>query len=284
MRSNKQIKYPIIISVLVFIAGSVLFLCSVKMPKFTDENKYHKLVDEFRDMDSLLWDMYNIEIAKKTVNEKANKDKFQKLTQDYSYNDSTYDIEIKKISTNKFFFLNFGSGLIVFSLFWFLSLIICRVSKWNDFKTIEAKGNKFLFVFSNIVWSLTILWTFIHYTFRATMGYYPPYIVDNIHIPILFQISVCVGFFPFINLFLIFSLLKSKLPTKLFIKYEHKRKKSVFLWEISFFLLLVIDVILLFLFIIDGRLIPIMVSMCFVYVLLSLRAGKLNYYNHKTNE
>jgi hypothetical protein len=263
----------------------VLLSYSIVTPKFTDENKYQKLVNELKCEDIKLEEAYN-EAFEKATNNRIDRDEFQKLIQNHDYNvdalRSWYYTEIEKISTYKILFLNFGSGLIAFSLFWLLFLIVCRVSTWNDFKTVEAKGNKFLFVFSNVVLFLTIPWVFIRYFYRVNIigDFPPPYTTTHI----LFPISICMGLFPCINLLLVFSLLKSKLPTKLFIRYKGEMTKSIFRWERLFVVLLVIDIILLLLFIIDGQLIPIMVSMFFIYVLLSLRAGRLNYYNHNTKE
>lgn len=213
------------------------------MFRFTDINKYQELNDKY-------------------LQEVITKD--------------TYYTNLAKITTNKIIIRDLGDGIITFSLFSLLFLFVSKIKTWKDFFSVNAGRKTFLFVVSNIVWLLMIPGTYFYYFYRGVRGDYPPF-ADSIGIPIMAQIFFYSLLFIPLNLFLLLTLIKSNLPAKLFLRPSKYKKVSI-LWEIFFVCFLLINLICLILFIIDGDHISIMVSMFFVYALLSLRAGKLNYY------
>lgn len=246
MQRYKLINNPKIVFLSVLILGTILLCYSFTMPKFTDENKYQELNDK-----------YYQGIIKKDA----------------------YYQHLEKISTNKIFFMDLGSGIATFSLFFLVALLALKIRKWKDFENMHTQKKKEIFIMSNITWLLMILGTFLYYFYRGSRGDYPPF-ADSIGIPIMQQTISCLLLFIPLNLFLLLTLIKSKLPAKLFLRPYKCRRKHI-LWELFFDFFLLIDTVCLILFTIDGDHISIIVSICLMYVLLSLRAGKLNYYDTK---
>ncbi|MDR3272008.1 MAG: hypothetical protein LBT29_00795 [Flavobacteriaceae bacterium] len=207
----KKISYGALIS------GIVLLFYSLTIPKYSDDNKYQELTDRF-------------------YQEPLSKD--------------AYYQEIAKITTNKTFIMDFGNGIVSFSLICFVFLFISKINKWGDFKNIKTQNKLGIFIMSNIAWLLMIPGTFLYYYYRGVRGDYPPF-ADSIGIPILQQITFVLLMLVPLNLFLLVSLKKSKLPTCLFVRLSIYKKTHI-LWEILFDIFLLLNTISLILFIADG--------------------------------
>jgi hypothetical protein len=245
MKIYKSQRIPTIMLIILLIIGSSLFIYSLAIPMFIDKSKYQELNEKY----------YQNDISKEN-----------------------YYVEFEKISTNKKDIMNAGSGIIIFSLIILVFLYVNKIKNLNDLNKINTKGEKTLFVLSNIIWLLNIPNSYFYYYYRGLRGDYPPF-ADSVNIPILQQTVLFLWCFIPLNLFLLFFLIKSKLPTKLFFNYQYRKcKKAGLFWESLFILLLIINVLFIYLFVIDGDHFSIIISMFFTYILLSLRSGKLNYY------
>jgi hypothetical protein len=242
MQKYGLIGNPKTISCGLLIIGIVLLFYSWTIPKYTDDNKYQELNDRF----------YQGTLAK-----------------------DTYFQEIAEISTNKMFIMDIGNGIVSFSLVCLAALFISKIDRWGDFKNVITQNKLRIFILSNMVWLLMIQGTFLYYYYRGGRGDYSPF-ADAISIPILQQAIFFLLMLIPLNLFLLVSLKKSKLPTNLFLRPSIYKKTHI-LWEILFDILLFLNIINLILFIVDGDHISILVSMFFIYLLLSIRAGKINY-------
>lgn len=243
---NKKLLYsPKVIFMYLLLLGSVLLFCSLRMSGFVDIHKQQVLNDKYLQ---------------------------QIFTEGACYTEHA-------ITTYKIIVMDLGNGVITFSLFSLLFLFLFKIRTWRDFLSVKAGQRTFLFVLSNIVWFLMIPGTYFYYFYRGSRGDYTLF-TDSVSIPIIQQTFFYLLLFIPLNLFLLFTLIKSKLPAKLFFR-PGKYKKMSILWELFFVCSLLINLICLILFIIDGDHVSIMVSMFFAYILLSLRAGKLNYYSEK---
>ena len=106
---------------------------------------------------------------------------------------------------------------------------------------------------------------------------------DSIGIPIFSEVlAILVMLIP-MNLFLLLTLTRSKMPALLLYWPKHHNARSV-VWEVVFGLCLLVDVFFLVTSIIDGDHVSVIVNSFFVYVILSLRAGKLLFLDSLDNE
>ena len=244
MKNHKWLKNSKPIFCVILAIGMILLFYSLTIPKYTDENKYTALIE-----------MY----CQETITKDA------------------YYQELSQITTYRIFIMDIANGIVSFSLFGILLLHILRVNEWKDCKKIKTQNKFITFVLSNVAWILLIPSTFFYYYFRAVRGDYPPF-ADTISIPIIQQIVFILFMLAPLNLFLLVSLHKSELPTRLLMRPLFY-KRPIILWEVFFHIFLLLDIMFLILFIVDGDHMSIIISMSFIYIILSLRAGKLNYLN-----
>lgn len=242
MKNHKWLKNSKTIFCVILVIGMILLFYSLTIPKYTDENKYNVLIA-----------MYYQETITKDA----------------------YNQEISQITTSKSFIMDIANGIISFSLFGILLLHILRINEWKDCKKLKTQNKFTTFVLSNVAWILLIPSTYFYYYFRAFRGDYPPF-ADTISIPIIQQMAFILFMLAPLNLVLLVSLHKSELPTRLLMRPLFY-KRSMILWEVFFHIFLLVDIMCLILFIVDGDHMSIIISMFFIYIILSLRAGKLNY-------
>ena len=101
---------------------------------------------------------------------------------------------------------------------------------------------------------------------------------DSIAIPIVGGfLAIFIGFLLFLP-FLIVSTSISELPTFIFIRARKYNAISI-LREIFWGFLLIVDLVCFLRLIVDGDHVSIIVSLYFIYLLLTLRAGITNRYN-----
>lgn len=230
------------------IAGMVLVFYSLTIPKYIDDNRRQALIDMY----------YQGKITKDVY--------YQKMSQ---------------ITTSKVLITDIANGFVSFSLFGIVLSFISKVKEWKELKELKTQNKLTTFIMANSAWLLLVPNTFFYYYYRSCRGDYPPF-ADSIGIPIMQQIAVILFMLFPLNLFLLVCLYKSNLPTKLLIRPSIYKRTNI-LWNLFFFFFLLLDMVCLILFIIDGDHISIMVSMFFLYILLSLRAGKLNYIENVQN-
>ena len=97
---------------------------------------------------------------------------------------------------------------------------------------------------------------------------------DSISIPIFSEVLVVFILLIPMNLFLFLALSQSKMPAQLLYWPKHHNTRSI-VWEVVFELCLLLDIIFLATSIFDGDYVSVIVNTFFIYVILSLRAGKI---------
>lgn len=232
---------PKILFFLLLIVGVFMLSLSLRMPKYSETEEYGVLNEKY----------YNGEINEEKYCEELYKNKRRNSMMDT------------------------GNGLIVFSAFILLFLYVKKINRWYDFLKLKAIKNVGLICLSNIMLLLEIPGSFLYYSIRLSRSDYPPF-SDSIGIPIFSTMIMCIfGIIP-LNIFLFLALRKSDSKTSLLLKYA--KDKGYIAWECLFCLFLSLQIIRLVTSVIDGDHSSIVISMVFIYILLSLRAGKINYY------
>jgi hypothetical protein len=191
--------------------------------------------------------------------------------------DGDYYKKDAELRTNKTQLMDFGSGLSVFSVCLLLFLFISKSKTFGNLKQTKSLKKIWILVTANIAWLLMFPGTDWYYFFRGSRGDFPPF-ADSIGIPIMFLKTVFTYFFIPLNIFILLVMIKSKLPSLIFIKSNSYTIIPI-LWEILFGLLLLLNLTLMVYFIIDGDHFSIIVNFYYTYILLSLRAGQINYSN-----
>lgn len=194
----------------------------------------------------------------------------------------TYYEEVGKLTTSKNEWMDLGSGLAVFSIVMLTFLFASGTTTWGDFLTLSTKKKPFYCIAANLALLLLIPGAFWYYSFRGARGDYPMF-ADSIGIPVYSEtVTMLVLLIP-LNLFLLLTLTRSKMPAQLLYWPKHHNACSV-IWEVVFGLCLLADVIFLVTSIIDGDHVSVIVNTFFIYVILSLRSGKLLFLDFLGNE
>lgn len=202
---------------------------------------------------------------------KNNKAPYEVIPDDsVNYKDEYYKYE-EAYRTNKTELMDFGLGLCVIAISFLAFLIATKTKESSDFKNIKTPGITGIFSGANIAWLFTLVSTYWYYTFHAGRGDYPPF-ADSIGIPISEEVNFFMFFFIPLNVFILFCIAASNLPAPLFIKVNRYNVGRILL-EALFGFLMFINLLCLIIELITGHHFLIVVSMYFVYVILSLRAG-----------
>lgn len=189
-----------------------------------------------------------------------------------------YIDEFEKNNSVRTTIMDIGNGLITFSIFGLFFLYIKRINRWHDFLKLTAIKRIRLICLSNFFVLLLIPGTHLYYGYRGWRGDYPPF-ADSINIPIYFNTMFYLHCLVPLNLFLLTTLIRSDLHTNLLIKpIKHSR---VIVWECLFYILSLLLIIVIVLSIIDGDHVSIISNLAFLYFLLSIRAGKINYHQKR---
>ncbi len=192
----------------------------------------------------------------------------------YNIDKSDYYTKEAELRTNKVTFMDLGSGVAIASATILLFLIFTKVKKFKDFKYNKTLTKTATFISANLVWLLLLPGTYWYYMFRGGRGDYPPF-ADSIAIPIMLQIPVYLYLLIPLNIFILFTTIKTNLPTKLFIKPDNYNKSTIF-WEIFFGFWLLLNILFLGTFVADGDHFSILVNLFFTFILLTLRAGQIS--------
>lgn len=232
---------PRLITKLILLIGIGLFSYSLTLPYYKDQKSGNEL----------MFDAYKME-------------------------KSEYIKKEAELRTYKLVFMDLGSGLAIASSTILLFLIFTKVKSLDDFKNNRTFTIAETFIWANLVWLILIPGTYWYYYFRAGRGDYPPF-ADSIGIPLMTQIPVIWLMLIPLNIFIILTILKTNLPSRLYIKPE-KYKVETILWEVFFGFWLLINLLFLGAFIADGDHLSIPVNLFFTYILLSLRAGQISRY------
>ena len=226
---------------------------------------------------SLTLPYYNDEEAAKNLSFIASDINMRSIDKQYHLHKQEYYQKEAELRTNKLFFADFGTGLAVASGTIFLFLLLTKTKRFSDFKNLKSFNNKkIIFISSNIVWLLLIPGTFLYYTLRLRRGDYPSF-ADSIAIPIMEQTTVYLFLLIPLNIFLFLTTITTNLPTNLFIIAD-KYSKPTILWEIFWGFWLLINLLCFVDFVRIGDHFSIPINLFFTFILLTLRAGKINMY------
>jgi hypothetical protein len=178
------------------------------------------------------------------------------------------------LRTNKVIYMDLGLGLVIASITILLFLIFTKVKLFQDFKNNRTYTKTSIFISANLVWLLLLPGTYWYHFFRGGRGDYPPF-ADSILIPIMTQISFYLFLLIPLNIFIFLTTIKTNLPTRLFIK-PHFYNRETILWELFFGLCILINILCLIAFVVDGDHFSIPVNLFFTYLILTLRAGQIS--------
>ena len=181
------------------------------------------------------------------------------------------------LRTGKITYMDMGAGIAIASSAILLFLLITGLHTFSDFKRIRTPRRATIFIMTNMAWLSVAAGNIWYYIFRLGRGDYPPF-ADSIGIAVVpVTFAVLFMFIP-LNVFLLFSLFRSRLPCRIYKKADHYTAGLV-LWEVIFDLLILSDLLYCIATIVDGDHINILVALYFLYILLSLRAGKIAHSN-----
>ena len=201
------------------------------------------------------------------------KERFELDCFDGKITKDVYYAEVAKLTTPKNKLMDFGSGLAVFSAMMLAFLFATKTATWGDFMKHSTKKKPFYYIASNIALLLLILGSFWYYSYRGARGDYPMF-ADSIGIPIFSEaLAMFIMLIP-MNLFLLLALTQSKMPAQLLYWLKHHHTRGV-VWEVVFGLCLLLNVICLVASIFGGDHVSVIVNAFYIYVILSLRAGKM---------
>lgn len=179
--------------------------------------------------------------------------------------------------TNKVDLMDFGLGLCVIAISFLAFLIVTKTEEISDFKNIKTPSITGIFSGANVAWLFTLVGTYWYYNFMAMRGIYPPF-PDSTSIAISEEVTFFMFLFIPLNIFILFCIAATNLPAPLFIKVN-RYNVGLILLEALFGFLMFINLFCFIIELIFGHHFLIAVSMYFVYVILSLRAGMVNRYN-----
>ena len=170
--------------------------------------------------------------------------------------------------------MDLGAGLSIASGVILLFIIGYKIRELSDLKRVKSLNRVGVVITSNLVWLLLIPGPYWYYFFRGARGDSPPF-ADSISSPIFTQIPVYLYVLIPMNIFVFLALIKSNLPTKIFIKAAHYSKEMIF-WEIFFGFWIAVNTLFMLSFVTDGDHVSICVNLFFLYLLLTLRAGQIS--------
>lgn len=170
---------------------------------------------------------------------------------------------------------NIANGLLTFSVFGFIFCKILKVEQISDFKGIKTLNKLNIFILSNVLWVLFLLGSCYYYYYRLWRGDYSPY-KDSIMIEI--EISIITYFFWLIplNLFYLLFLSQTKLPTIIGVKLSKQETIKIKILFLILWIIILFEFLSLISAIWGGDLFSIILSIIYIYILFSIRAGIIN--------
>lgn len=195
----------------------------------------------------------------------------------YDIPHSDYYKKESELRTNKATLMDLGSGISIASIVIIVFFVLKKVKTLSDLTKIQSINKIGILISSNIVWLLLIPGTHWYYFFRGGRGDYPPF-ADSIGIPIFTQTTLILYLLVPLNLFIGITLIKSNIPTRIFIKADNYNIRII-LWEIFFDFWLLISLFCFVILVVDGDHISIPINLFLIYILLTLRAGQIGKLN-----
>lgn len=170
---------------------------------------------------------------------------------------------------------NIANGLLSFSICGFVFCKILRVKRISDFKGIKTLNKLNIFILSNVLWVLFLFGSCFYYYYKLWRGDYSPY-KDSIMIEI--EISIITYFFWLIplNLFYLLFLSQTKLPTIISVKLSKLETIKIKILFLILWMIILFEFLSLISAIWGGDLFSIILSIIYIYILFSIRAGIIN--------
>ena len=218
---------------------------------------------------------YNNEAYKQALDDKGMKLKSRQEMERYKV---YYYQAINDIKTDKPKLMDIAFGIIVASVTVYGFIITNRINKQRHIKQITTLSKRNTFILANGMWLLLIPGAYWYYLFRSGRGDYP-WFADDMSAPIGNKVTLLLYGWVLVNMLLIMALRNSKMPAHLFIEIQYAIRSLI---SCLLFLMLFLGAnnIYLLRLIVDGDHIAIVVSLFFSYIMLSLRAGKINAYKY----
>lgn len=188
----------------------------------------------------------------------------------------TYHDAEEKYRTAKRSLLDAGSGLAISGLVFLLFLFIKKAENTADVKNLQSFTKIKIFIYANIAGLLSFPGTVWYYTYRQMRGDFPAF-ADSIAIPIMYQSTGQIAVIAALNIFLVLTLWKAQLPTRVFVKAQTYSLRPI-LWEVFFALALLLSLFSVISAISDGDHVAVLTSMFFTWIFLNLRAGRIGKY------
>lgn len=179
------------------------------------------------------------------------------------------------------YLFDLGNGLVAFSLSMLLFMLVAKVREWRDFMSVKALERGWLVLISFLSSALSFPSSFLYYTLRARRGDYPPN-HDTLSIPLAY--SLAFGLILTLVVTVLASLVSQNcfLPASLGISAKEKsnrhRVRNIVFWTLVLLLILI-----LVSYIIDGSQTDIPRVIAYLYVAFSIRAGKVAQRNVEMN-
>lgn len=209
-------------------------------------------------------------------NDKVAADKL--ISNSYNMTESDYYKKDAELRTNKIILMDLGSGIAIASFVIVVFFVFKKVKTLSDLTKIKSINKIGILIYSNLSWLIFIPSTYWYYLFRFRRGDYPPLAYSLGALDIIYTILLPLVFLLPLNFFLVLTLIKSNIPTRIFIKADNYNIRII-LWEIFFDFWLLISLYLFVIAVANGEHISIPPNLFFIYILLTLRAGQIGKLN-----
>lgn len=229
------------------LTGWVLFLYSLTLPLYTDENLLSLAITE---------------------------------TWGYQSTSRYYELA-EQLTTYKLLSMDIGTWLIIFSISILIFLSYSGIHTLSELKQLKSCSRWKLFLIMNIAGVSLFPGTIWYYTFRLFRWDYPP-MSDTIIIPIRAGLYLDLILFVLMNIILIIGFIRSVLPVMIGTTPK-KYTFFVMILEIFFWGLIVISTLIILSAIIDGDHFLIPISLIFLYSIAVLRASSIALENQKVS-
>ena len=179
------------------------------------------------------------------------------------------------------YLLDFGNGLVSFSLTMLLFMFATKVVEWRDFLSVKALEMGWLVLISFLSSALFFPSSFLYYSMRSLRGDYPPN-HDTLAIPLAssFVFGLILTFV--VTLLVLLASQNCILPSSLGIGFKEKPNRHR-IGNIAFWTLILLLILILVSYIIDGSQTDIPRVIAYLYVMFSIRAGKVTQRNKGMN-
>jgi hypothetical protein len=222
-------------------------------------------------MYSLSMPTYTNEVYKQALDDRGMKAMTSNEFQDFQ---GYYYKKLEDLKTNKPQIMDISFGLLIASVTLYCFTLSTKIRKYHNFRAVKTLKSGKLLLLSNFMWLMLIPGVYWHYLFRSGRGDYP-WFVDDISIPLGSKLPPLLVGWVLMNIFVVFFSRQGRFPAHLFQEQPRGYEKGL-AWDVFWGTLIGINTIFLGWLIKDGDHVSIIVDLYLSYLLLSLRAGKIN--------